>query len=139
MGTYFLQKWNSQNKIFSWNFGKNLKHENKFQGLTDGFFKRFFFGEVLIVYKKNGLWFACFLEREFSIREIDDISFKNYGFFAELSIKIDHQSYVFFDLTLFDFFARKFDPTYDSFDEELIFGRWLLDIFENHRNRGQIY
>jgi|AntRauTorckE6833_2_1112554.scaffolds.fasta_scaffold53965_1 hypothetical protein len=131
MTTFFIRAWGKQNKVFSWNCSGGLIHENSSPELTDGFLKRFLFGKKLIAYKREEHWFIYLKNNEVAVQKIEKVEFQCFGPFSKLTLLVEGQKYSFFDLTLFDFFASKFDPTYDLLDSELVFGRWLVDLFCN--------
>lgn len=129
MTTFFIREWGKQSTVYSWSCSGDLIHENSYPELTDGFLKRFLFGKKLVAYKRDENWFICLKNNEMAVQEIEKVEFQCFGPFSKLTLLVRGQKHLFFDLTPFDFFASKFDPTYDSLDSELVFGRWLVDLF----------
>lgn len=130
MGACFIREWGGQGKVYSWDYSNRLSHENNYHGSTSGFLKKFLFSKKMIVYKREHDWFLFFLEKEISLRNIQNIRVENFGVMSKLTLILDGKKYGFFEFVPFDLFARKLDPTYDTLDSELVFGRWLANLYQ---------
>jgi hypothetical protein len=131
--TCFIREWGGQGKVFSWDYSGHLNSESDYHETTSGFFKKFLFSKKLIVYKREGDWFLYVLGKEVPIQNIQKVRVENLGIMSKLTLVLGGKKHSFFELTPFDLFARKFDPTYDKLDSELVFGNWLVNLYQKEK------
>jgi hypothetical protein len=129
MAACFIRVWGNQRKVFSWDYSDRLNREKYYPEITSGFIKKFMFSKRLIVYRRDEDWFVYLLGKEVFLKNIQKMEVDSFGLLSKLTLVFEGEEYSFFEFIPFDLFARKLDPTYDSLDSELVFGRWLVNLY----------
>ncbi|MEE9345404.1 MAG: hypothetical protein V3U88_07330 [Methylococcales bacterium] len=128
MQSYFIRDWVSNQTIYTLK-GCDLFSIPEADDLADsisGFVKYFLYGRSIIIVDHSESSFIVLKSKKIKLSEIVNIEFKQYFIFSRILITTNDATYTFIDLSVGDFFARKFDPTYDYLDQELVFGFWFL-------------
>ena len=133
METCLIREWGGQGNVFLWDYSGQLSRENSYNDATSGFLKKFLFSKKLIVYKRKNDWFLYVLEKEIPIEDVQKVKVESCGVMSKLTLVLDGKKHIFFELTPLDLFARKLDPTYDTLDSELVFGNWLVNLYQKEK------
>jgi len=130
MSDLYLKKWGPKPLVFRWENKSVLKKFDSESKVIHGFFKNFIFGGKVIVYQESESWFIKLSGINSNVSDLNFVDVKTYGPITKLAIGLENIKNSYYEVSFFDFFARKFDPTYDAIDSELMFSNWVFNKYQ---------
>lgn len=130
MSDFYLKKWGRKPLVYRWENKSVFKRVDREPKAINGFFKDFLFVGKMIVYQENESWFVNLSGIDAKVSEINSIDIKSYGPLTKSTIHLNNKKFSCCEISFFDFFARKFDPTYDAIDSELVFSNWFFSRYQ---------
>ena len=123
----YLKEWDKNSNIFLWNKNNTtLKKVINNKKNVDGFLKKHFIGNDIIIYKEKDQWKLYLDNKTTALEDITDVTVKYFPYSYLMSFSIKNKKYNFFDFDFLNYLAKSYDTTYDKFDLELVFGEWLI-------------